>query len=111
MLKALAALLQQSISFNWRIRPLLFQVPDISMLGYFISFRKGTICYKLFYHKRIALALLLSGYLTYIDMPLLIGILLYANNSFDRVTGYGLNYRDSFNNTYLAGSAKLPKMP
>lgn len=106
MLIALVALSQQPISFSWWIWPLLFLSPDISMLGYLISPRTGAICYNLFHHKAIALAVLLSGYLMHTDILLLIGILLYAHSSFDRAMGYGLKYPDNFHNTHLGKIGK-----
>ncbi len=106
MLIALAALSQQPISFSWWIWPLLFLSPDISMLGYLISSRAGAICYNLFHHKGIALAVLVSGYLAHTDILLLIGLLLYAHSSFDRAMGYGLKYPDGFHNTHLGRIGK-----
>ncbi|MBI2283378.1 MAG: DUF4260 family protein [Bacteroidetes bacterium] len=39
-------------------------------------------------------------------LHLLTGPLLYAHSSFDRVMGYGLKYRDSFNNKHLGRTGK-----
>jgi Domain of unknown function (DUF4260) len=85
---------------------MLFFLPDISMLGYLAGSRPGAVCYNLFHHKGIALALALGGYLLHSDWLTAGGILLFAHASFDRIWGYGLKHSDGFNNTHLGRIGK-----
>lgn len=80
---------------------LIFFSPDISMLGYLVNAKAGAISYNIFHHKAIAIAVGGMGYFMNIEVVLVIGILLFAHSSFDRVMGYGLKYYSSFNNTHL----------
>jgi hypothetical protein len=80
---------------------LLFFTPDISMLGYLANPKIGAIAYNIFHHKGIAITLIGIGYFLQIELLIAIGILLFAHSSFDRMMGYGLKYRTSFNDTHL----------
>ena len=71
------------------------------MLGYFVNAKAGAISYNIFHHKAIAIAVAGIGYFMKIEVVLVIGILLFAHSSFDRVMGYGLKYYRSFNDTHL----------
>lgn len=84
----------------------LFFTPDIGMLGYLINTGTGAICYNIFHHKGIALAIAFSGYYGSNDVLTAIGILLFAHASFDRVWGYGLKYTDGFKHTHLGNLGK-----
>ncbi len=80
---------------------ILFFSPDIAMLGYLINTSIGAYCYNLFHHKAVAIVLACIGFYTHNEWLTLVGILLFAHASFDRVFGYGLKYTDSFKNTHL----------
>jgi len=87
---------------------LLFFSPDISMLGYLVNAKVGAITYNIFHHKAIAITLVGLGFFMKIEVVMVIGILLFAHSSFDRVMGYGLKYFSSFNDTHL-GKIKKDK--
>ncbi len=87
---------------------LIFFSPDISMLGYLINAKVGAISYNIFHHKGLAIAVAGIGYFMKIEVMLVIGILLFAHSSFDRMIGYGLKYHSSFNDTHL-GKIKKDK--
>jgi hypothetical protein len=78
---------------------LLFFSPDLSMLGYLVNSRIGTLTYNLFHHRGIALALVAAGFLTHMDILITGGLLLAAHSSFDRMLGYGLKFPDNFKHT------------
>lgn len=84
----------------------LFFTPDIGMLGYLINTRIGAFTYNLFHHKGIAVALAVTGFYFNNDVLTVVGILLFAHASFDRIMGYGLKYEDSFKNTHLGSLEK-----
>ena len=85
---------------------LLFFSPDISMVGYLISTRTGAYCYNLFHHRAVALVVLALGLLTYNNVLVAVGALLFAHSSFDRMMGYGLKYTDDFKHTNLGWMGK-----
>jgi len=87
---------------------LLFFSPDISMLGYLVNAKVGAITYNIFHHKAIAITLVGMGFFMKIEVVMVIGILLFAHSSFDRMMGYGLKYYSSFNDTHL-GKIKKDK--
>lgn len=86
---------------SWWWFPLLILLPDLSMLGYLLGPATGAFTYNLVHHKGIALVLGLIGWVTYMPALYLCGILLYSHSSLDRIFGYGLKYRDSFQHTHL----------
>lgn len=87
------------ISWLWFIGLIL--LPDISMLGYLINSKTGALSYNIFHHKGIAILIYFIGVYFNSQIFQLIGIILFAHASMDRIFGYGLKYFDSFNNTHL----------
>ena len=87
---------------------LLFFSSDISMLGYLVNAKVGAISYNIFHHKAIAIGIVGIGFFMKIEVVMVIGILLFAHSSFDRMMGYGLKYYSSFNDTHL-GKIKKDK--
>jgi hypothetical protein len=79
----------------------LFLSPDIGMLGYLVSTKVGAFSYNLFHHKGLAIGLALAGYFFRIEILMVIGMLMFAHSSFDRMMGYGLKYIDDFKHTHL----------
>ena|SRR6476620_4818317 len=98
---AVYALYLQPIHIFWGLWMILFFAPDLGMLGYLINTKVGAIVYNLFHHKLIAILIAALGFFLANSVLLLIGILLFAHASFDRMMGYGLKYDDSFNHTHL----------
>lgn len=84
----------------------LFFVPDIGMLGYLANNQVGAICYDLFHHKGIAIAIGLLGILLENQGLELTGVLLFAHSSFDRMLGYGLKFEKGFKFTHLGEIGK-----
>jgi hypothetical protein len=85
---------------------ILFFTPDIGMLGYLINTKTGALCYNLFHHKGLALAIAMTGNYLQNDVIIATGILLFAHASFDRIWGYGLKYEDNFKHTHLGSLEK-----
>ena len=90
-----------NLHIYWWLWPVLFLLPDISMLGYLGGPQLGAFTYNLFHHKAVAVAVIIAGYLLHNDYLLLTGWLLLGHSSFDRMLGYGLKYNDSFSHTHL----------
>lgn len=95
-----------NLGLSWWVWVLLFFSPDISMLGYLHNTKTGAVCYNLFHHKGIAIAVTAAGFYFSNDVCIATGILLFAHASFDRVLGYGLKYADSFKHTHLGSLEK-----
>ena len=89
------------LQYPWWYYPLLFFAPDLAMLGYLAGPRPGAIVYNFVHHRGLALIYYLAGMLLAVPVLALVGVILFAHSSLDRVLGYGLKYADSFGNTHL----------
>lgn len=94
------------LSFAWWWFLVLLLVPDFSMLGYLGGNRVGAWAYNLFHHRGIAVAVYLAGcYMANANVQL-IGVILFAHSSMDRMFGYGLKYEKGFKFTHLGEIGK-----
>ena len=98
---ALSIILFNILGYPWWLFIVLIFAPDISMLGYLVNAKVGSVTYNLFHHKGIAVLLYLSGIYTYSSYLLIAGIILFGHSSLDRFLGYGLKYGDAFRHTHL----------
>ena len=79
------------LNYQWWWFLVLFFVPDISMLGYAFGNRMGALFYNIY----------LSGIYLQNHLIQLIGIVMFAHSSFDRLLGYGLKTEEGFQYTHL----------
>jgi hypothetical protein len=100
-LTALAIYLFTLLDFAWWWLPLLFFMPDLSMIGYIAGPRVGAYTYNFVHHKAVAVTVYVIGAFTGTAGLQLAGVILLAHSSFDRVLGYGLKYPDAFSHTHL----------
>ncbi|MFV5699654.1 DUF4260 domain-containing protein [Flavobacterium sp. ZT3R17] len=84
----------------------LILVPDLSMIGYVFGNNTGALCYNLFHHRGIAIALYLVGIYFSNSLLQLSGIMLFTHSSMDRMFGYGLKYETGFKYTHLGEIGK-----
>lgn len=89
------------LNFAWWWFLVLLFVPDIGILGYFFGNKAGAICYNLFHHKGVAIALFLMGIYFENQIFQLAGLILFSHASLDRILGYGLKYEKGFKFTHL----------
>ena len=76
-------------------------VPDITMIGYAINKKIGAIVYN-FGHSFILPLLVALGYFYFSkDYLLVISIIWIAHIFMDRLLGFGLKYKNSFNKTHI----------
>ena len=114
---AVLVIWQQNLEFPWWIYLLLLLGPDISMLGYLVNNRVGTVAYNLLHHKGVALIFIAAGMASIVSGPFMrgsdvenqlirAGLILYGHASMDRIFGYGLKFGDSFHHTHLGWIGK-----
>jgi len=75
--------------------------PDIGMIGYLINPLIGAYSYNITHNKGLAILLFILGMILKTDVLIFTGIIIFSHSSLDRVLGYGLKHRNSFNNTHL----------
>lgn len=100
-LLAFSIYLFSQLPYPWWFFPVLLLVPDLSMVGYCISTRVGAVAYNFVHHLAVGIIVLLAGYYLQSSVATLVGTIIVAHTSMDRVLGFGLKYPDSFKHTHL----------
>ena len=79
-----------ALDYAWWWFPLLFFVPDISLLGFLISQKIGALTYNVIHHKALSISLYLLG--SFIPLPglQLAGLVMFGHSSLDRALGFEL---------------------
>jgi hypothetical protein len=78
------------LDYAWWWFPLLFFVPDVSLIGYlFNRSLRGTI-YNFVHYKALAVLLYLGGSLLQLPAFQLAGLVLFGHSSLDRALGFEL---------------------
>ena len=90
--------------YRWWLFPLLLLLPDVGMLGYIVSPKVGAIVYNIVHHRALSLLLLMLGYALNNHLLILIGLIMFAHSTLDRIFDYGLKYPDHFKHTHLSSS-------
>jgi len=78
-------------------------LPDISLLGYFINKKIGSVFYNIIHNYALGIILIVLGtifpkhgeYLSYVSIGLIVHV------GIDRFFGFGLKYADSFKHTHI----------
>jgi hypothetical protein len=94
------------LDYAWWWFLVLILVPDLSMIGYVFGNKTGALCYNLFHHRGIAIALYFVGIYFSNSLVQLSGIMLFTHSSMDRMFGYGLKYETGFKYTHLGEIGK-----
>ena len=97
------------LDFSWWMFPLLLLTPDLGALGYLAGPRVGAATYNLTHHKGLSILFYLVGVLHPSQVLQLVGVIMLAHSSIDRVFGYGLKYPDSSDHTHLGWIGKSKK--
>ena len=103
---ALTIYLFSMLGYVWWLFPLLLFIPDISILGYMRSDVTGAYIYNFLHHRGIAILLYLAGVFSSIPVLALIGLILFAHSSLDRIFGYGMKHTTGFKHTHLGRIGK-----
>jgi hypothetical protein len=94
------------LDYIWWWFLVLILTPDLSMIGYVFGNKMGALCYNLFHHKGIAIALYFAGIYFSNSLIQLSGVILFTHSSMDRMFGYGLKYEKGFKYTHLGEIGK-----
>jgi hypothetical protein len=94
------------LDFAWWWFLVLILAPDLAMIGYLFGNRIGAFSYNLFHHRALAVLIYALGFYYSNDWSQLIGVMLFAHASMDRVFGYGLKYEKGFKFTHLGEIGK-----
>lgn len=90
------------LDYNWWLFPLLLLLPDLAMVGYLADSKVGAFVYNLVHHRGISVGVYIVGALIGQTVLQLIGIILFAHSTIDRVFDFGLKYADDFKHTHLS---------
>ena len=102
----LTVYLFSQLPYPWWLYPLLLFLPDISILGYMANEVVGAYIYNFLHHRGIAVLFYVGGLLTVNPLLALIGLILFAHSSLDRLLGMGLRHRKGFKETHLGPLGK-----
>ncbi|MDI9256473.1 DUF4260 domain-containing protein [Flavobacterium sedimenticola] len=97
------------LHFAWWWFLVLILTPDFSMMGYLFGNKVGAGCYNFFHHRGVAVLVYVAGLYFSNETIQLIGIILFAHASMDRMLGYGLKYETGFKFTHLGEIGKNQK--
>lgn len=86
---------------SWWVYLLVLIAPDVSCIGYAAGDKVGAVCYNLFHHKGVAVAIFLTGLILKDEWLQVAGIVLFGHSSMDRMFGYGLKLNEGFKYTHL----------
>ncbi len=98
---SLSVYLFGQLDFDWWWFPILFLFPDLGMIGYVRSNKIGAYVYNIVHHQALAISLYIFGGFLGNEIIQLIGVILLAHSSLDRVFDYGFKYNDDFKHTHL----------
>ena len=79
-----------ALDYAWWWFPVLFFVPDTSLLGFLISQKIGALTYNIVHHKVLSISLYLLGSFTQLPALQLAGLVMFGHSSFDRSLGFEL---------------------
>lgn len=98
---AAAVIAYRLLGGGWGWFAALFLLPDLSMLGYFVGARIGSICYNAAHSYLGAALLAAAAYALHSALAGQLALIWCAHVGFDRALGYGLKYATAFTDTHL----------
>ena len=76
--------------------------PDLSMLGYLVGSRVGSLVYNVAHTYTLPLALAGAGGWVGVDIAVLLAAIWTGHIGADRLFGYGLKFQSGFKDTHLS---------
>ena len=105
-LAAISAVLYARTGSSWWMFAALWLVPDLSMLGYFVSPCWGARLYNAIHTTVTPITLALAALLLHVSGPLPYALIWLNHIGVDRLLGYGLKYPAGFGWTHLGKQGK-----
>jgi hypothetical protein len=93
---------------HWWLFAVLFLVPDIAMVFYWLSQEAGSTAYNTVHCCVLPLLLVVLAIASERRVLLPFAIIWIAHIAFDRMLGYGLKYPGSFRETHLGTVGRTP---
>src|SRR5580704_9745257 len=93
---AASALAYERTGAGWLWFAVFFLAPDVSIIGYALGQRAGSVTYNIVHTYTAPLALGIAGALAHHPSWAPIALIWVAHIGFDRLLGYGLKYETSF---------------
>lgn len=90
------------LDYRWWLFPLLLLLPDLAMVGYIANSKAGAVVYNFVHHRGVAIAIYIIGGLIEQEILQLLGVILFAHSTLDRIFDFGLKYTDDFKHTHLS---------
>ncbi len=90
------------LNFPWWWFIALILIPDLGMTGYIINTKVGAVVYNIFHHRAISILIYLIGTFENSQVVQLVGMILFAHSTLDRIFNLGLKYYDNFKHTHLS---------
>ena len=87
--------------YHWWVFALLFLAPDLFMLGYLISVKRGAIAYNLVHTLTLPLMVGAASVILAAPQWIPYALIWLAHIGIDRALGYGLKYPTFFRDTHL----------
>ena len=78
-----------------------FPLIDVCMLGYLVSPKTGALFYNLAHNATFPTLLISFGVITGNGLISIVGFVWTFHTAIDRILGYGLKHKHSFNETHL----------
>jgi hypothetical protein len=99
---AASAVAYERTGARWLWFAVFFLAPDVSMVGYALGPRAGSLAYNVVHTYTAPLALGIAGALAHQPSWAPVALVWIAHIGFDRLLGYGLKYETSFKDTHLS---------
>ena len=96
-----AIALYASQGASWLLFAVLFFVPDLSMVGYLINPRIGSLTYNAIHTYALPAILVVLAFAFQWTTGIHIALIWFAHVGMDRTLGYGLKYPSAFKDTHL----------
>lgn len=97
----LGIVLFHNFSNNWILFILSFLLPDVSMVGYLVNKRVGSITYNFIHNYILCLILIFLGFVFQQLFLMITASILFSHVGIDRFFGFGLKYSKNFRETHI----------
>ena len=86
---------------SWLVFVGFWLIPDVSMAGYLLGKKVGSVVYNLAHNYLLATFAVFVGILSQSDVVMAFGLAYVSHVSLDRLIGFGLKYSSGFKDTHM----------